>query len=325
MFLPTEIIFAPTSECNLRCAHCFTRRHGRQLDSKTAIQFLKSCVRESGGQIQRIGFSGGEPFLRPEFIAELSAEAAEQDLLFDRLMTNGDFWQTEAELRGKLQMITNAGFDGKFGLSFDCFHNQPEERIFTFIETVFGVCGQKDRIDILSAVPAQGKKEKQEEHLRFQTQLQNIAEKFGGTISGKINRKTGCGTVLVSNKNTGLYMPVFRFSQSLHASPQHPWNDRRWFKDDFCEYTGQTLYVHADGTVAPCCGFANEEKALCIGTIHDPYSQVMENAQRNRIVKLCYETGLNAYRKKSEKRGVRFPGKTADMCMFCGWLCRENL
>ena len=74
---------------------------------------------------------------------------------------------------------------------------------------------------------------------------------------------------------------------------ERAWKSRKWFKDDFCEGPGQVLFVHSDGNIAPCCGFANENKELFIGTVSENYQQIMENARHNKMVKICYENGLS--------------------------------
>ena len=73
MFCPTEIIFSATTACNLHCAHCFVNRNPKRLIAEDAVKFLKSTI-EANSSIDRIGFSGGEPFLYLDFIIELTKE-----------------------------------------------------------------------------------------------------------------------------------------------------------------------------------------------------------------------------------------------------------
>ena len=88
-FSPTEIIFSTTTACNLHCEHCFINRTPHKLEISDAVRLIESCV-ESGGQIDRIGFSGGEPFLYMDFLIEVTKSAISHDLMFDQIMTNGD-------------------------------------------------------------------------------------------------------------------------------------------------------------------------------------------------------------------------------------------
>ena len=149
-FCPTEIIFACTSACNLKCEHCFVDREARKLDINQAISFLNGCVK-AGSPIERVGFSGGEPFLYMEFLLELTRATVSHDLLFDQIMTNGDWWRDEDELKQKLQALYDAGYDGKIGLSWDEYHGQSEERMITFIKTVQKIFGE-DSINIQRVV-----------------------------------------------------------------------------------------------------------------------------------------------------------------------------
>ena len=108
-FLPTEIIFSCTTACNLHCEHCFVNREPKRLSIESAKKLLLSCKDSS---IYRVGFSGGEPFLYMDFLCEISRAVVENDFLLDQIMTNGDWWKNEAELRDTLQKLYDAGYDG---------------------------------------------------------------------------------------------------------------------------------------------------------------------------------------------------------------------
>ena len=155
-FHPTEIIFSSTTACNLHCEHCFINRTPHKLKIADAVRLIESCV-EAGGQpepdgtllpvIDRIGFSGGEPFLYMDFLIEVTKAAISHDLMFDQIMTNGDWWQNEADLAATLQKLYDAGYDGKIGLSWDSYHGQTTDRMETFIRTVQEIFGE-DSINI---------------------------------------------------------------------------------------------------------------------------------------------------------------------------------
>ena len=155
-FSPEEIIFAATTECNLHCAHCFVPRTEKRLSADDAITFLKSCA---GSQIEKIGFSGGEPFLYPEFICRVSKAAVENDFLFGRIMTNGVWWKNPAHLEKTLSDVYDSGFDGKTGLSWDAFHGQNSEKILTFVNTVLTAFGTQS-LEIQSVIHPDAEKDK---------------------------------------------------------------------------------------------------------------------------------------------------------------------
>ena len=158
MFQPTEIIFASTNACNLHCEHCFVSRTSQKLSIENAKAFILSCKKTTDSQIEKIGFSGGEPFLYFDFLLEITKFTVAQDLMFDQIMTNGDWWHTESELKQTLQNLYDAGYDGKFGLSWDTFHAQNEERMLTFIRQIQEYFGENS-INIQTVKSDKGGKE----------------------------------------------------------------------------------------------------------------------------------------------------------------------
>lgn len=321
MFHPEEVIFAPTGLCNLRCGHCRVSRPGATLDPEDASAFLEDC--QAGG-IERVGFSGGEPFLEPDFLCSVTEAAVGLGMLFDRCMTNGVWFSDEAALRGVLGRLVDAGFDGKIGLSVDSWHDQPEDRLLAFVGAAFESWGRKDCLDILSVrSPDEGP---------ALAKLRAIASAFGGKLLLEGGEPLAIrDTSFDERRATGEDLPealsidIWRFPYSASAG-EEAWKDDHWFKDDFCEGPGNVLYVHPDGRIAACCGFANENEGLILGRLGiDDYDSVMERAALGSHVKACYETGLGAMRQALEAEGFRFPGKTADQCFFCDWAFRQGL
>ena len=301
-FYPTEIIFSATTACNLLCEHCFINRELKRIDITTAESFLRNCV-EAGGtvtaegielpRIERVGFTGGEPFLYLDFLLALTKATIENDLLFDQIMTNGDWWKDEADLCEKLQALYDAGYDGKIGLSWDSYHGQSEERMQTFIRTVQEIFG--------------------EEAINIQT----------------VEDEKQVVSIRPSDYSTTGVIPVYNLPRTYPSDDPRAWQARRWFKEDYCEGPGQMLYVHADGNIAPCCGFANENPKLFIGTIHDSLEQIMQNAAANPMIQICYKEGLSHYRRHGLKKslhsqGKKLPGKCSDICSFCDFVCKQD-
>ncbi len=316
VFNPTEIIFAPTTRCNLSCSHCRVRTSSTELPLADALDFLDRCANEG---IERIGFSGGEPFLALDFLVAACKLAVQRDMLFDRLMTNGCWWKDQAELDASLKRIADAGFDGTIGLSHDAYHGQSPQLMAEFIQAAHRAFGARDCVEILSVrSPDDG---------AFLTGMKTLADLLGGSLildDGEpvaiADRSSRTGEELAGEL---LSIPVLRSPRSAGAD-EAAWTSERWFKDDYCEGPGNVLYVHSDGTVAACCGFANENPQLILGTIQDAFSDIMENAAKNSHVQMCYESGLATHRAALEQQGTRFPGKTSDPCFFCDWLCKHG-
>lgn len=311
MFRPDEIIFACTTECNLHCKHCFVKRNESKLSVGDAISFMKNC----GDRIQRIGFSGGEPFLALDFVNAVIVQAIEQGYLFDRLMTNGVFWENEDDLSLKLQSVYDSGFDGKICLSYDTFHGQAKEKILKFINTVHEIWNDTTCLEIQSVIS-----ENDEE---FLSDLSFIAENLSCTVENEIDKLTGRGIIILQNAD--IYIPVFRSSQTFSSDSSKMWQSKTWFSQDLCHDIGDIFYVHADGNIAPCCGFANENPRIFIGTVKDSYETIMQNAKDNPVVKLAYENGFCSKLNDMQKNGHLFQGKTDDVCSFCDYLCKQDL
>ena len=290
-FQPDEIIFSSTTACNLHCEHCFINREPHKLEIADAVRLIESCV--ESGSIDRIGFSGGEPFLYMDFLIEVTKAAISHDLMFDQIMTNGDWWRDEADLTVTLQKLYDAGYDGKIGLSWDSYHGQSAERMETFIRKVQEIFGE-DAINIQTV-----EDEKQVVSIR------------------------------PSDYSTTGDIPVYNLPRTYTSEDPRAWQARRWFREDYCEGPGQILYVHADGNIAPCCGFANENPSLFIGRITDSFESIMQKASANPMIKICYEEGLSHYRRHGIKKSLRsqgkkLPGKCSDICSFCDYVCKIN-
>lgn len=295
VFFPTEIIFSATDACNLHCPHCFVSRSPNKLGIQTAQNFLKNCVQSVEKnpelpRIEKIGFSGGEPFLYLDFICELSKTAVSLDLLFDQIMTNGDWWKDEAELGEKLQKLYEAGYDGKIGISYDSFHGQKPERIETFIKNVKEIFGI-DSVNIQTVLPPD---------------------------------TTTAETPAAPNPAEN---PVYYLPQTFSSEDKRAWQSKKWFKEDYCQGPGNILYIHSNGNIAPCCGFANENSKLFIGTIFDDYETIIKKASENKMINICFSEGLSKYRRTVKKQlrqnKQKLPGKCSDICSFCDYICKN--
>lgn len=322
MYKPKQIVFAPTAECNLACPHCRVDRRrgqtGNQLSAEAAIAFLDSCQNH---EIDRVGFSGGEPFLRPDFLEAVCAASVERGLYFDRLMTNAVWSESETELRDTLQRLYDAGYDGTIAISVDDYHAQTPASLALFIRTVFAVWKRADCIEQVSVLGKDG------------TCSLTLFEAVAAELSAQVKIEAGMPLAIQDSRylenlrkgmedGSGLYIPIMLMPYSAAAGDPSAWQAKRWFRDDYCEGPGQIFYVHPDGAVAVCCGFANENPQLIIGDVRDGYERLMESAAANPQVRICYESGLGKKRQELEAAGVSFPGKTDDICFFCDYVCR---
>ncbi|MEI6387034.1 MAG: radical SAM/SPASM domain-containing protein [Spirochaetota bacterium] len=342
-FTPEEVIFAPTAQCNLNCAHCRVTRVPELLDLGASLRFLGDCA-ASG--IDRVGFSGGEPFLRPDFIAGIARAAVGHGMVFDRLMTNGVWHRNPSDLRAALMAVEESGFDGTYGLSIDSWHPQESEKLVQFIETAFELRGRRDCVEIISVRAG--------DETAWEAKLADIVEALGATLpgvaleDGPLEDGEGLpvaapGEVTAISDRAwrergdegedlpeALFVRIIRFDRSFAACPDPEaagaWKSQGWFKDDLCAGPGNLFFVHPGGDVAPCCGYANENPGLILGNIATAtFATLMENAAASVQVRSCYGTGLGALRTRLGREGHSFPGVTQDQCFFCDYCAKEGL
>lgn len=296
MFSPDEIIFAPVSECNLACSHCNVKRTEQKLSVKHAVRFLRRC-RDAG--IDRVGFSGGEPFLAHDFLCRLSAVAVKEDMFFDRLMTNAVWFRNKSRLLDVLAGLYDSGFDGKFGISVDAYHRQDVKKIALFIRCVEKIWQEQTRIELVCvSVPGDA-----------------------AAARHKINTLAG----FLGIKSADLNIVNIDLSPVDNAVVlADPWSDGEWFKDDMCAGPGNVFYVHPDGNTAVCCGYANQETGLIVGNIkNDTPQKMIERASDSKFISTVYSCGLEEIRNKLQANGVEFPGKTLNHCFFCWYLLKN--
>src|ERR1700722_14109667 len=146
-FRPNYLSFAGTYQCNLNCAHCCVPiEWPDRLDIPTALRFLEDAHAYGIGILS---FTGGEPFLYPEFLHELCRRGVELGFRFDKIMTNGVWFKDAAELEEELKTLAATGFTGKLGLSVDKFHGMGMENLALFCRTASRIF-KRDNIVSLS-------------------------------------------------------------------------------------------------------------------------------------------------------------------------------
>src|SRR5262245_26951190 len=119
-FRPNYLSFANTYQCNLACAHCCVPiEWPDRLDIGVALRFLEDAHTYG---IRTLGFTGGEPFLYPEFVQAVCRRAADRGFRFDKVMTNGVWPRDRAHLEQVLGGLAEAGVRGKIGLRVAKFH-----------------------------------------------------------------------------------------------------------------------------------------------------------------------------------------------------------
>jgi MoaA/NifB/PqqE/SkfB family radical SAM enzyme len=312
-FRPNYLSFAGTYQCNLACPHCCVPIEWTDsLPIPVALRFLEQA-REAG--IEVLGFTGGEPFLYPEFLVALTRRAAELGFRFDKLMSNGVWYSDEAHLTVVLTDLRDAGFGGKLGLSVDKFHGLDIAKLAGYCRVARRVF---DRDTILSLSYAS------REPGRGLEPIRRLAAELDGVIewSDLLHRH-----LLVSDDFTmTLNWNHLATVERAEALPGDPW-DGTWFAEDYCEGPGQALIVNPRGEVKPCCGFASDLDQLTIGNIHtDSVADIIRNGREHPYVGRVFRDGLSAIRDDILARDPgALPGATSNHCYFCWHVLTRGL
>ena len=312
-FRPNYLSFAGTYQCNLACPHCCVPIEWTdRLDIPTAVRFLEQA---HAAGIDTLGFTGGEPFLYPEFLAALTTRAAHLGFRFDKLMTNGVWHRDAAHARDVLSRLRDAGFSGKIGLSVDKVHGMDIAKLAECCRVTRAVV---DRDTILSLSYASRAPDKGLEP------IERLAEALGGVVawSDVLGRY-----MLVSDDLTMTacwnHLATVERAEGL---PGDPW-DGTWFVEDYCEGPGQALIVNPKGEVKPCCGFASDLDQLTIGNIHtDSVEEIIAFAKQHPVVGTIFSKGLSAIRDEILARDPNaLPGATSNHCFFCWYVLTKGV
>lgn len=323
-FRPEEILFSPTANCSLSCPHCDNIKSKTVLSKSAAKKFLRECKKIG---IDRVGFTGGEPFLALDFVCALAKTAVSESFLFDRIMTNAVWYKNIRHLKVSLARLYWSGYDGEICVSVDAFHRQDPKKIARFIETAQSIWR---RPDIISIVYVRGRDRATKEKLLKLAKLlkgKGLLSGFGGSHPHIRNFRQKISSSGIFSSRGRLNVPYCIKIGKIDLSPigkarrlKNPWNGR-WFKEDYCKGPGNIFFITPSGDVKPCCGYANTLKTFIIGNIKkDSPEKLLNNFSKNRAVYAIFNSGLSTLRKALEKLGVIFPGKTSNHCYFCRYI-----
>jgi hypothetical protein len=281
------------------------------LDIPTALRFLEGAHAYGIGIL---GFTGGEPFLYPEFVHTLCRRAAKLGFKFDKIVTNGVWYRDPSHLDHTLGELADSGFTGKLGLSVDKFHGIQTEALARFCRAARRVFGQDNIVSLsyASRSPNQGL----EPVRALARALEGIIE--WSELLGRFLLVTPDMTMVL---NWNHLAPVERAEQLPGG-----W-DGTWFEEDYCEGPGQALIVTPKGEVKPCCGFASDLDQLTIGNIYtDSVATIVRRARRHPYVGRVFRNGLTAIRAEILARHPHaFPGATSNHCYFCWYVLTRGL
>jgi hypothetical protein len=282
-----------------------------RLDIGVALRFLDEAVSEG---IEVLGFTGGEPFLYPEFLVALTRRGAEHAIHFDKVQTNGVWYRDPSHLEDVLSQLRDAGFSGKLGLSVDKFHGKHTAQAATFCRVAKAVFGRDNIVSLSYASRAP--------NLGLEP-VHDLARALDGIVdwSEWLHRYLLVTPELTIVVNWNHLAPVERAERITGA-----W-DGKWFEEDYCEGPGQALIVTPKGEVKPCCGFASDLDQLTIGNINtDSVKGIIRKARNDPYVGKVFRLGLTAIRDEILARDPEaLPGATSNHCFFCWYVLTKHL
>ncbi|MCS6851518.1 MAG: radical SAM protein, partial [Gemmataceae bacterium] len=311
-FRPRYLAFAGTYQCNLSCPHCCVPiEWPERLDIGVALRFLEDAAAHD---IRTLGLTGGEPFLYPEFLLAVCRRGAALRMRFDKIVTNGLWYQDERHLETVLGALRETGFDGKLGLSVDKFHGVRTAQLAVFCRAARRIF-QRDNILCLSYAsrrPEQGLEP-----------IRALAAELGAVLewSDLLGRLLLVAPDFTMTVHWNHLAPVERAEHFRGG-----W-DGIWFEEDYCEGPGQALIVNPRGDVKPCCGFASDLDQLTIGNIYvDTVARIIRRARRHPYVGKVFRHGLTAIRTDIQARDPNaLPGATSNHCFFCWYVLTRGL
>lgn len=312
VFRPNYVSFAGTYQCNLACPHCCVPIEWTdRLPIPVATRFLEEC-RALG--FEWLGFTGGEPFVYPDFVVALTRRGKELGFRFDKIVTNGAWHRDAAHLESTLRALLDAGFTGTIGVSVDRFHPVRAGVVAEFCRVAARVSKRDDFLSLNYASPA--------EHDGLE-KIRLLAKELGGAFewSDFLSRYLLVTDDLSMTTNWNHLAPVERAEDLASA-----W-DGKWFEEDYCEGPGQAFIVNPKGDVKPCCGFASDLDQLTIGNIHEHSArEIVERGCSHPYVGKVFREGLTAIRDQVLRdHPDAIPGATGNHCFFCWFALTRGL
>lgn len=282
----TTLSICFTNHCNIACRHCGNSSGPHAKAGTMAVERMVALVSEMRGTgLDRVGLSGGEPFLYPDHVVALVAAARTVPGVAASINTNG-FWGGDAQRCERLlDRMAEAGWDARsdrMRISMGAYHQEflPPEVPLTAAEHYQRRFGAWPRIDIEVPPGDPG-----------------FAARFEADLAGRgLAGKLRIDVSLVSPH--GRATALDDFSARPPSGP--------------CNALGK-MAVIADGMVHACCGWFDNNpnirlgggrplRALLLQASNDPVLQVMATRPLGELFALTGRAHLaqQPYRSRCE-------------------------
>lgn len=282
-----------TWSCDIRCSHCCQDHTRVDLSYETAIKAIDGYRR--AGVLDRVGFTGGEPFTRYDLMLRLAKHALTLGLP-SGVVTNGRWALDQTIAFQRLSELQTAGID-TIVVSFDSFHEE-----FVPIGRVEGLLKVARSLGLATFVYASYSSGRQLS--RTKIIVEQLSKIEGVDIQYRDVVPVGFGAMI----------PIGLASKSYREV------DKR------CPIQGN-FTIWPDGRVFPCCSAGTHEN-LCIGDLKaDAIEKTINRKISWGILKSIHTSGLDevVLQLPEKQRREIARGRYVSSCHLCHVLFNDNL
>ncbi len=285
--------FVIHSKCNAECDICSescSPLRKEKLDSTRVKQLIESSM---GTTIKNIAFTGGEPFLEYDTLADYIRFAKELGF-FTSVVTNG-YWATTAEKTDMLlKNLINCGL-GRLNISYDLHHSKYVDQ--ENINRIIVSCKKNNLSYLVSAVKLKD-------------------EKIGSIVDGF---SPECGLI------NFLIVPCEPAGRAKEKFPESSFAKFQRTSSMRCPYNG-LLTVASDGNIYPCCAHHVFGSDLSIGHYMDlDVKQMLERIKNNSLLYILRNYGLDPLLNMNESVRSQLSEYVTSECEVCAALFKDGI
>ncbi|MGN4865158.1 radical SAM/SPASM domain-containing protein [Bacillus cereus group sp. MYBK132-2] len=280
--ITNNLSFQITWDCDAKCAHCFQEHVNYNLSIEKTIELIKFMF--SRYKLTHINFTGGEPFLRYDFLKEVM-QFNNRLKLKSRVITNCKWCESEELIYERIEELTANGLD-LVTVSYDYFHSRyiPLDNIIRFIK----VCNEIG-LDVV-----------------LYSSLSTATEQKTRALIKKLKSKTN-------------FEVLYRWVIPPGKSKLKTMNTKKIEDLPNCCSIQNIYTIWPNGEVLTCCSVGTSKK-LSVGNLNDDsFEDLLNRRCNNDIYKIIEHEGPKGiYDRLPNELKNLFSGKGyVNNCHFC--------